>query len=694
MKKALFLFFLALCLSCEFVYDFTGVDLSGSKNNEPGGDNAGSDNTGSDTKHEFEALNAPQNIRIEENVLRWSEETRATGYIVSLFDAGGNSLVEELVTITEYDLSIFNTSVAAVRLKSIGNGKDLLDSPFSYSLSYTTTFPFDREEIIFDDAPAPLLPIPVDKQVAWHQLEQYAFIHYGPNTYQNMEWGFGRPGEGDAFRPENNGGSSASVYTKQWIDEMKALGMNGLIFTAKHHDGFCLFQTKTTLHSLRNTSYSGGGNDDIVRDLARLCHENDMRLGLYLSPGDRNSWAYREDDYKYIFREQVNELIQISKSQQGSNPVGLFEIWFDGANQVEGWYGGDTYEWHKANGAGALPVDENGDWIGDTNFDYYPSTHNPTSLPSRGNADENSAYLNQMKEETSAQIYAQNDSVVIFGRDIQWVGNEQGWAGRTNFSLGWNGLATGGGQETGTFWFPSEVDVKTENGWFNSTAATTPRTYLEMIEFWYRSVGRNATLLLNFSPGRNGLIGDRTLTEARKYWATIQKHFEKNLVADDTIVDRIEASNIRGGSAKYSPQNLADEDFESYWATDDDVYENAHITYVFRENTTFNRVMLQEFIRLGQRVKEFKVEYSMTDGADDWALVTYPNMPTSIHGDSDNPDVTTTIGYKRILRTNNTTAKRVRITFISTRNITEGVPSNAPFAISKIGIYNAVDPVF
>ncbi len=678
MKKLLIVFIVFL-FGCDFKLDFSNVNI------------------GDYLKDNYDYLSAPQNIRIEGDVVVWNKVENASGYMISLFDQAGSSILEEMITEGEtFSLAgIDSNTVKTIKLKSLGNGNDLFDSPYSFSLSYTSQLPFDREDVIFQNDPQPLMPIPSAAQVAWHQLEQYAFIHYGPNTYQNREWGEGKPAEGNSFRPENYGGNNADVYTKQWIDEMKGIGMNGLIFTAKHHDGFCMFQSKTTLYSLRNPIYSGKGNDDVVKSLAKQCHDNNMRLGLYLSPGDRNNWAYREDDYKYIFREQVNELIEIAKSQQGENPVGLFEIWFDGANQLTGWYGGDTYAWHKSNGATALPVDANGDWNGDTNYDYFPLDHNPTSLPSRGNTTDNNTYLSNMKIETRKQIYDQNESVVIFGDTIRWIGNERGWSGRTNWAMGWGES----GQEHSQLWIPGEVDVKTEPGWFNSTSATSTKSYLDMIEFWYRSVGRNATLLLNFSPARNGLIQDNTLIQARKYWQTIQKHFEKNLVTDSELLESIEASNIRGSNPDYSPQNLVDEDFETYWATDDTATENQHVTLTFKNPVEFNRVMLQEYITLGQRVKEFKVEYSTTASENDFTSLTYPELPPYIYnsdgsGDNNSPDTTTTIGYKRILRHDPVTAKRVKVTFIKNREISSGVDANVPFVISKIGLYNAVDPAF
>lgn len=657
------------CESFSGIVDFNGTEIDGF------------------VKGETAQLNPPRDIYIEENCVVWSPIKGATGYVVVLFDSTGLLLDEKKVVVDESLVmepkvevdALTLTKMATVKIVSLGDKDKIEDSVEAFSFLTTATLPASVETS--NVKPNALLPIPSEAQLEWQKLEQYAFIHFGPNTYQNMEWGFGKPSEGVAFKPTK----TADVYTKHWVDEMKALDMNGLIFTAKHHDGFCLFQTKTTLYSLRNPKYSGGGNDDVVRDLAKQCYEADMKLGLYLSPGDRNNWAYTEEGYKYIFKEQVAELIEIAKSQQGENPYGLFEVWFDGANQVDGWFGGATMDTHAS--APALPVDEKGDWLGETLYDYYPDTVNPDRLSRRGSEDANNKYLSEMKKAAMDQIYKQNERVVVFGDTIRWIGNEQGWAGRTHWSMGWDMY----GQEEYGEWLPGEVDVKTEDGWFHDTNIKTPKSYKQLIEFWYRSVGRNANFLLNFSPTRSGLIQEATLVEARKFRETIRNHFKKNIVTDKSLLKSIETSNIRGNSSDFSPLNLIDENFDTYWSTDDSIVQNAQIVFNFNDKVSFNRVLLQEYIPLGQRVKEFMVEYSDSEKGDDWQEIRYANMPTRIHGDTNLPDETTTIGYKRILRTRKTEAKRVRITFIKNRDNYKEGSKHSPFLISEIGLYYAVD---
>lgn len=620
-------------------------------------------------------LKSPVNIRVKGNVIQWNKVKGATGYLVKVNE-------EEFVVPNgeEYDMGAFASyDVKVISIISIGNGLDILDSLPSMPLSHSAIADFSSSDSVQD--PAPLYPIPISRQVAWQKLEQYAFIHFGPNTFRNAEWGEGKPGEGAAFAPTK----SSSEYTLQWVTELKKIGMNGIILTVKHHDGFCLWQTKTTLHSLRNPAYSGGGNDDVARDLATNTKAHNMNMGLYVSPWDRNNWAYYSQDYVKIFEEQVREV----STKYGP----LFEIWFDGANDKAGWYGGnESVDWHKTvNNAPNLPLGPDGHWKDDVSvYDYYPATFNPYTMYSRDGSvtvdgqviNSREDYNMKLREDAKAYIKSHQPNVVIFGdgsgEGVRWIGNEQGWAGRTCWSMG-RGV---NGNENATEWFPGECDMKTHSGWFHSTANPDPRggedAWKNYVEYWYRSVGRNANLLLNFSPGRDGLIPEKTLVQARKFWDVISKDFETNLALKASAV---EASNVRFANDLYSPLNLIDEDFDSYWATDDSVCENASVTLKFDEPITFDRVMLQEYIVLGQRVKVFKVEYATSDDGN-FVLLEYPNMPHTINGDADSPDITTTIGYKRILRCYETTAKQVKVTFVQNRK-------PVPFVISKIGLYNS-----
>ena len=271
--------------------------------------------------------------------------------------------------------------------------------------------------------------------------------------------------------------------------------------------------------------------------------------------------------------------------------------------------------------------------------------------------------------------------VMIFGSQIRWVGNEQGWAGRTNWIMP---ASTDGqnpyGDENGTTVKPAEADMKTQNGWFYTPGEDKGAD--KMIEFWYRSVGRNGTLLLNFSPDTSGVIPSNNLTSAQTMWNTVSSDFEDNLAAR---AYKVSASHVRDNHINYSPYKVIDGDYETYWTVGDGrgSEEDEWIQVTFSEALSFNRIVLQENIRFGQRVKEFTVEYK--NGEDDtWKKVTYPNMPTTISGDSNDPDVTTTIGYKRILRSNTVSATDVRVTFTNYRKDTR-----VPVVLSEFGLYLA-----
>lgn len=555
---------------------------------------------------------------------------------------------------------------------------------FLFSVSVTTAQVVVASSASNSNEPAPLYPIPLPKQVEWQKLEQYAFIHFGPNTFRNAEWGEGKPTEGRKFAPT----TSSDIYTKQWVDELKKVGMNGIIFTAKHHDGFCLWQTKTTLHSLANKDYCGL-KDDVFLDLSKNCHANGMNLGVYISPWDRSNWAYLSSDYAKMFKEQVREIC----SDYGD----IFEIWFDGANGDSGWYGGNkSISWHKKNGAPNFPLLEDGNWDQTKSHSYYPANNRPNSLSTRKiNPKKSSSYVTinntvckdideyimALRHDAKAMIKELQPKALIFGEaqgeGIRWVGNEQGWAGRTNWSMGFNTS----GDQNGTFWNPAECDMKTHKGWFFSTKEPSPKggaaAYKNYIEYWYRSVGRNATLLLNFSPARDGKIPAFTLEQVAKFHKVISEDFAQNLVA---YIDSVSASDTRGNDKKFSPLNLIDGNFDSYWATNDNEVSNASVTFNFKKPITFDRVVLQEYIPLGQRVKSFKIEYALNDS--DFAPLEYPTMPHTIEGDSDDPDECTTIGYKRILRCYETIATKIKITFIENREA-------VPFVISEVGFYNS-----
>ena len=446
-----------------------------------------------------------------------------------------------------------------------------------------------------------------------------------------------------------------------------------------------------------------------MRDYNSEHSDAPLKLGVYVSPWDRNNWTYGgvdvdedgEEMYpylEYVFRTQITEVIKYVEDYGGSKVL-LFELWLDGANTPSGWYGGKSYNEHVDDGA-SVYVDILPDGRADVgsfkevyDYDGKVTTGLVGQVPNASNGNRGNLRNVSLPSDWRARIYSVAQEVVdsykptadhevmIFGSQIRWVGNEQGWAGRTNWIMP---ASTDGqnpyGDENGTTVKPAEADMKTQNGWFFT--AGEDKGAAKMIEFWYRSVGRNGTLLLNFSPDRDGVIPSNNLTSAQTMWNTVSSDFDDNLAAR---AYKVSASHVRDNHISYSPYKVIDGDYETYWTVGDGrgSEEDEWIQVTFSEALSFNRIVLQENIRFGQRVKAFTVEYK--NGEDDtWKEVTYPNMPTTIDGDSNAPDVTTTIGYKRILRSNTVSATDVRVTFTDYRN-----SQRVPVVLSEFGLYLA-----
>lgn len=427
--------------------------------------------------------------------------------------------------------------------------------------------------------PKPVGAVPTEAQIAWHKLETYAFVHFGLNTYNDLEWGYGNT-PGSTFAPKK-------LDTDQWVRTFKAAGMKGVLLTAKHHDGFCLWPTKTTEYSVKNSPWKDG-KGDLVKDLSESCRKYGLKFGLYLSPWDRNHAEYGREGYQKAFHEQIREL---------STGYGeLFEYWFDGANGGTGWYGG---------------ADE------------------------RRNINPEEYY----KYEDAAKILrANNPNIMIFGGTvptIRWIGNEAGWAGETNYATysrkqERNHRENINGHRGGEQWLPGEVDVSIRPGWFyHSREDHQVRSVANITNIYYQSVGRNANLLLNFPINLEGVVPKTDSINAVTWHRHIQRSFKDNLLRGAKVV----AKDSRVG-AKFRPQHLVDGNDETYWATIDDV-NTAEVVLQLKGKRKLNNIALQEYIRLGQRVEAFELETRDAKGA--WQPIV-----TS--------DSLTTIGYKRIVR--------------------------------------------
>ena len=460
-------------------------------------------------------------------------------------------------------------------------------------------------------APAPCGPVPSENQMRWQEMEYYAFVHFSLNTYTNQEWGYGDE-DVRLFNPKD-------LDCRQWARICKEAGMKGIIIVAKHHCGFCFWPSKYTDYSVKNAPWKNG-KGDVVRELADACKEYGLKLGIYLSPWDRHSADYGKPAYITYFRNQLKELL--------TNYGPIFEIWFDGANGGSGYYGG-------ANETRKIDRKTYYDW---------KNTY-------------------KLVRELQPNIVIWNDGGDR--ADLRWVGTEEGNVGATNWSLlndtgdvSWNMLHYG--LENGNSWVPAEVNTSIRPGWFYHTSEDSKvKTLPQLMDIYYNSIGHNANLLLNFPIMPNGLINKKDEKAALEFANAVKEAFAINL-AQKT---KVEASNIRGNAKEFGAAMAVDGNKDTYWATDDSVTK-ASLTIDFGKPTLFNRFLVQEYIRLGQRVKAFTVE-ALVDG--NWKELAKA----------------TTIGYKRILRFPDVEATKVRF------NITD---SKSCPVISNIGIYNA--PIF
>lgn len=453
-------------------------------------------------------------------------------------------------------------------------------------------------------APEPVLPIPSPEQVAWQKMETNVFVHFGLNTFTGDEWGYGNvPLE--KFNP-------TKLDCSQWAGIFAKAGIKGVILTAKHHDGFCLWPSPVNEYSVRNTPVPV----DIVGELSEACRAEGLKFGIYLSPWDRHQASYGTSEYVEYYYSQLGDLL--------SNYGPFFELWLDGANGGDGWYGGACE---------SRTIDRR------TYYDF------PRALEmARG-----------------AVVFSDG------GPGCRWVGNEKGEAGTTNWAFLRAGEVYPGydksyelpsGHSDGTQWTAAECDVSIRPGWFyHSEEDSRVKTPEQLLDLYYKSVGRNGLLLLNIPPTPEGLIHPTDSAALVGFRQRLDAEFAHNLLKSATV----EASSRRGRA--YAPAKVLDGDYDSYWATPDGVTEG-RLTFSFKEPTTFDHLGLQEYIPLGQRVGSFSIEYELNGK---W-------LPLELG------EPTTTIGYKRLLRFEPITAKRLRINFLSSRG---------PLCINEVGAWKS-----
>ncbi len=395
-------------------------------------------------------------------------------------------------------------------------------------------------------APAPLAPLPTPAQLAWQELAYYAFVHFNMDTFTGLEWGEGRE-DPQRFAP-------SALDCRQWARVFADAGMKGVILTAKHHDGFCLWPSKTTEHTLAHSTWRDG-KGDVLRELSDACREFGLKFGVYLSPWDRNHPAYGDSErYNAVFREQLREVL--------TNYGPVFEVWFDGAC-----------------GEGPNGRKQVYDW--------------PSFV---------------------AVVRELQPQAVIFsdaGPDVRWVGNERGEASETCWSIlrrdefypgTPNSDPLGPGQEDGTHWVPPECDVSIRKGWYwRASEDDTVKSLDELERLWLVSVGRNANLLLNVPADARGLIPEREAEVLRELRARLDATYS------DDLARAASASATSERSPAFDARRAIDGDAATLWASADDA---PHATLELRWPlaVSFDRLRLEEPIDLGQRVRAFRVD--------------------------------------------------------------------------------------
>ncbi len=383
-----------------------------------------------------------------------------------------------------------------------------------------------------------LRQLPTKQQLAWHEKEFYLFVHFGPNTFTDKEWGEGTEPE-DIFNP-------TQLDCRQWCRIAKAAGAKGIIITAKHHDGFCLWPSNYSKHTVRESKWKDG-KGDVLKELSQACKEYGLKFGVYISPWDRNHPAYGTEKYNDVFVNMMKEIF--------TNYSPIWELWWDGANG-EGPNGKkQVYDWRRF-------------------------------------------------ENTVRQLSPKTVVFSDIGPDIRWVGNENGFAGKTN----WNYLDTAGfkrglgappidtlihGNVNGRYWIPAECDVSIRPGWFwHADEDDKVKTSEQLFDLYLKSVGRGANLLLNVPPDRRGLISDADSAALVQFKKLRDESFNNNLLK--------QASSYY----EFSPKDITFRSIEPGEAFGANLQ---NFTVELPQSSTMNCIILREAIHLGQSICKFRI---------------------------------------------------------------------------------------
>ncbi|MFO1513683.1 MAG: alpha-L-fucosidase [Verrucomicrobiota bacterium] len=455
--------------------------------------------------------------------------------------------------------------------------------------------------------PKPLGPVPTERQLRWHDMEFYGFLHFTVNTFTDKEWGYGDESE-TVFNPTD-------FDADQIVRVAKDAGMKGLILTAKHHDGFCLWPSQYTEHSVKNSPWRNG-KGDVVKEISEACRKQGLKFGVYLSPWDRNHPQYGRPEYVTYYRNQLRELL--------TNYGDIFAVWFDGANGGDGFYGGAREK---------RTIDNR------TYYDW-PNTW-------------------KIVRELMPMAVMFSDA----GPDMRWVGNERGIAGDPCWATvnaagrypGGSSEGLNSGERPGTDWIPAECDVSIRPGWFyHASEDAKVKTPAQLLDIYYKSVGRGACLNLNLPPDRRGRISDNDVRSLRGFRKVLDETFAQNLAS----AAKVEASNVRGRSPEFAAAKVLDANRNTYWSTDDGA-TNAELIVTLAAPQTFNVVELREYLPLGHRVDAFAL--------DRWQDEKWTEFAKG-----------TSIGNRRLLRVDPVTSDKVRL------RITQAA---AGPALSEFGLY-------
>ena len=475
--------------------------------------------------------------------------------------------------------------------------------------------------------------VPDANQYKYQKDELAAFCHFGPNTFNEIEWGehYGNKKPSEIFKLDQKFDANTMVRT------LKEAGFKKLIITAKHHDGFCIWPSKWTDYDTEEAGYKG----DILAEISAACSTYDMDMGLYLSPWDIHepSYGYKDangnpttpdkdvKDYNEYYNNQLKEILG---NEKYGNKGRFVEVWMDGA---------------KGSGANAQEYD----------FKKWFAT---------------------IQKYQGKEVAGNSADCMLFGAQayttVRWIGNEDGvafedtWA-KSNVNYKNNTIDSNGstpyskGYETGNKWTVPECDGRITSGWFWGTQKKTPKTITQLANMYFDSVGHNATMLLNVPPNNQGTVDEPILKRITEFGQNVEDTFRTNLAKEEGTT--IEASNVRGNDTAFKPGNVVDAKDETYWTTDDGTKEGS-LTIKWDKAKKFDVVSIEEAIQKGQRINSYKVEYKASDDAQ-WQ--TLKNGKT--------------VGAKRLVRTAPVSATQVKITV--------GTSDGKVPMLSEVGVYKA-----